>query len=65
MIRSYIGFTQEYRMILKLERSSHLSGRSFGLGSSIGLDVAFIESRLGKVLSKDRDRVSHIYTNTH
>ena len=37
MIRSHIGSTQECEVVLKLERFSHLSGWSFGLGSSIGL----------------------------
>ena len=39
MIRSHIGSTQEYRVILKLEKFSHLLGRSFGLGSLIGLEA--------------------------
>ena len=39
MIRSHIDSTQKYEMVLKLERFSHLSGRSFGLGFSIGLEV--------------------------
>ena len=32
VIRSYIGSTQECEVILKLEKSSHLSSWSFGLG---------------------------------
>ena len=39
MIQFYIGSTQECGVVLKLERFSHLSGRSFGLGSPIGLDA--------------------------
>ena len=31
--RSHIDFIRNYGMILKLERFSHLLGRSFGLGS--------------------------------
>ena len=37
MIRSHIGSTKYCGVILKLERFSHLSDRSFGLGSLIGL----------------------------
>ena len=33
MIRSNINSTQECGVVLKLKRFSHLSGRSFGLGS--------------------------------
>ena len=32
MIRSHIGSTRDCEVVLKLERFSHLSGRSFGLG---------------------------------
>ena len=32
VIRSYIGSTQKCGVILKVEKSSHLSSRSFGLG---------------------------------
>ena len=39
MIQSYIGFTQEYEVILKLERFFHILGRSFGLGSPIRLEA--------------------------
>ena len=39
MIRSHIGSTQEYGVVIKLEKFFHLSGRSFGLGSPIGLEV--------------------------
>ena len=39
MIRFYIGFIQECGMIFKLEKFFHLLGRSFGLGSPIGLKV--------------------------
>ena len=39
MIRSHIGSTQEYVVIHKLERFSHLLGWSFGLGSLIGLEA--------------------------
>ena len=39
MIRSHVGFTQECGVVLKLERFSHLSGQSFGLGSPIGLEA--------------------------
>ena len=39
MIRSHIGSIQECGMVLKLERFSHLSGRSFGLGSPIELEI--------------------------
>ena len=39
MIRSHIGSTQECGMILKLERLSHILGRSFGFGSPIGLEA--------------------------
>ena len=39
MIRSYIGFTQECEVVLKLERFSDLSGRSFGLNSPIRLEA--------------------------
>ena len=35
MIRSHIGFTQECGVVFKLERFSHLSNRSFALGSPI------------------------------
>ena len=37
LIRSHIGFTQEYEVILKLERFSHLSDRFFKLSSLIRL----------------------------
>ena len=37
MIRSHIGSTRDCGMVLKIERFSHLSNRSFGLGSPIGL----------------------------
>ena len=37
MIRSHIGSIQECGVVLKLKRFFHLSGRSFWLGSSIGL----------------------------
>ena len=37
MIRSHIGSTQECGVVLKLERFSHLSGLSFGLGPLIRL----------------------------
>ena len=39
MIQSHIGYTQECGVVLKLERFSHLSGRSFGLGSPIGFEA--------------------------
>ena len=39
MIRSHISSTQECGMVLKFERFSHLLGRSFGVGSPIGLEV--------------------------
>ena len=39
MIRSHIGSTKECGVVLKLERFSHLSGQSFGLGSLIGLEA--------------------------
>ena len=39
VIRSHIGSTKECGMVLKLERFSNLSGRSFGLGSPIGLEA--------------------------
>ena len=32
MIRSHIGSTQEYVVVFKLEKLSHLLGRSFRLG---------------------------------
>ena len=32
MIRSHIGFTRDYEVILKLESFSYLLDRSFGLG---------------------------------
>ena len=35
MIRSHIGSTQECGVVLKFERFSHLSDRSFRLGFSI------------------------------
>ena len=37
MIRSHIGSLQSCRVLLKLERFSHIQGRSFGLDSSIRL----------------------------
>ena len=38
IIQSHIGSTQECEVILKLEKFSHLSGWSFGLGYLIGLE---------------------------
>ena len=38
MIRSQVGSTRDCGVILKLERFSHLSVWSFGLGSFIGLE---------------------------
>ena len=46
MIRSHIGSTQECGTVLKLERFSHLSCRSFGLGSSIELEALAIKEPL-------------------
>ena len=37
MVRSHIGSTRDYGVVFKLEMFSHLSYRSFGLSSSIGL----------------------------
>ena len=39
MIRSHISSTHECKVVLQLERFSHLFGRSFGLGSLIGLET--------------------------
>ena len=39
MIRSHIGSTQEWEVVLEFERFSHLFGWYFGLGSPIGLDL--------------------------
>ena len=39
MIRSHIGSTQECGLVLKLERISHISDQSFGLGYPIGLEA--------------------------
>ena len=39
LIRSHIGSAQECEVVLKLHMFSHLSGRSFGLGSLIGLEA--------------------------
>ena len=39
MIPSHIDSIQKCRVVLKLERFSHLVGRSFGLGSLIGLEA--------------------------
>ena len=39
MIRSHIVPTEEYGVVLKLERFSHLSSQSFEFGSSIGLET--------------------------
>ena len=39
MIRSHIGSTQKYRVILKFERFSHLPDRFFGLSFLIGFKV--------------------------
>ena len=39
MIRSHIGSIQECKMTLKLDRLSHLSNQSFGLGYSIELEA--------------------------
>ena len=39
MIQSHIGSTQECEVVLKFERFSYLSGRSFELGSPIGLEA--------------------------
>ena len=47
MIRSHISSTQECGVILKLERFSHLSGQSFGLGSLIGLEAISLVFSLG------------------
>ena len=47
MIRSYIGSTQKCGVVLKLERFSHLSARSFGLGSSIRLEALSLVLSLG------------------
>ena len=37
MIRFHISSIRNYGVVLKLERFSHLSDRSFGLGFPIGL----------------------------
>ena len=37
MIRSHISFTQDYVVVLKFERLSHLLGMPFRLGSLIRL----------------------------
>ena len=42
MIRSHIDFTQECGVVLKLERFSYLSGRSFGLDSSTRLKALLL-----------------------
>ena len=47
MILSHIGSTQECGVVLKLERFSHLSGRSFRLGSPIGLETNGLD-QIGK-----------------
>ena len=39
MIRSYISVIQKYEVVLKLERFSYLSNRSFGLSSPIELET--------------------------
>ena len=39
MIRSHTGSKQEYRVVLKLERFSYLSGHSFRFDSLIGLEA--------------------------
>ena len=39
MIQSHISSTQKCGVILKLERFSHLSGRSFGLSFPIGFEA--------------------------
>ena len=36
-MQSHISSTRNYGVVVKLERFSHLSGRSFGLSSPIGL----------------------------
>ena len=38
MIRSNINSTRNYGVVLKLERFSHISGRSFWLGFLIGFE---------------------------
>ena len=38
VIQSHIDSTQDCRVVLKLDRFSHLSSRSFRLGSQIGLE---------------------------
>ena len=50
MIRSHIGSTQDYRVVLKLDKISHLSCRSFGLGFPIGLEAL---SKLGSYFYYD------------
>ena len=50
MIQSHIGYTQECGVVLKLERFSHLSNRSFELGYPIGLEsLSLNDSRRTKV----------------
>ena len=50
MIRSHIGSTQECGIVLKLERFSHLSGRSFGLGSPV-----VFEALSGRFMECDKE----------
>ena len=42
MIRSHIDSTQECGVVLKLEKFSPISYRSFGLGSSIGFKALLL-----------------------
>ena len=49
MIRSHIGSTQECGVVLKLERFSHLLGRSFGLSSPIEFEVLSTTYGLGGI----------------
>ena len=42
MIRSYIGCTQDYEVVLKVERLSHLLRRSFRFGYSIRLEAILL-----------------------
>ena len=42
MIRSHISSTQKCRVVLKLERFSHISDLFFRLGSAIGLEALLV-----------------------
>ena len=55
MIRSHIGSKLECGVVLKFERFSHLSGRSFGLGYPIRHEALSLVLSLRACTLQERD----------